>query len=328
MRDPRHGAPVRVLVTGATGVIGRRVVPQLVARGHRVTAVARTPEKRALLAGWGADAIALDLLDADGARRALAGHDVVVNLATHMPSSMSRFLLPWAWRENDRVRREGSANLVGAAISVGAARFIQESFAPVYEDGGDRWLDEQWPLRPAPYNRTVLDAEASAARFTAAGGAGVVLRFGGFYGPDPFLREMSGVVRRGWAPLPGPAGAYWSSVSHDDAGTAVVAALEVPAGTYNVVDDEPLARRAWADALAEALGVPPPRLIPAWLTALGGKTMELASRSQRVTNAKLKRASGWAPRWPSARDGLREAVRALGRDAPRGATLRPQWRSR
>ena len=134
--------------------------------------------------------------------------------------------------------------------------------------------------------------------------------------------------RRGWSPLPGPAGAYWSSVSHHDAATAVVAALEVPAGTYNVVDDEPLSRRAWADALAEALGVSPPRLVPAWLTALGGKTMELGSRSLRVTNAKLKGASGWAPRWPSARNGLREAVQALGRDAPRGATLRPLRRSR
>jgi nucleoside-diphosphate-sugar epimerase len=184
----------------------------------------------------------------------------------------------------------------------------------VYDDGGARWIDEQWPQRPAPYNRTVLDAERAAARFAAGGGAGVVLRFAGFYGPDPFLRDMLDVVRRGWAPLPGPAGAYWSSVSHDDAAAAVLAALDVPAGAYNVCDDEPLTRREWADALAQGAGRP--RLMPGWLAAVGGATMELLSRSQRMTNGKLKGASGWAPRWRSARAGLRAAVGALGTSLP------------
>jgi nucleoside-diphosphate-sugar epimerase len=123
---------------------------------------------------------------------------------------------------------------------------------------------------------------------------------------------MVGVVRRGWAPLPGPAGAYWSSVSHEDAATATLAALDMPAGTYNVCDDEPLTRREWADALADAAGVGRPRLMPGWLGALGGATMELLSRSQRMANAKLKGASGWVPRWGSAKEGLREAVRGLG----------------
>jgi nucleoside-diphosphate-sugar epimerase len=300
-----------VLVTGATGVVGRRVIPQLVARGHSVTAVGRTPEKRTRLAALGADPIALDVTDAGAASRAMEGHDVVLNLATHIPSSTFQMLLPWAWHENDRVRRVGSAALVDAALATGVRRFVQESFAPLYEDGGDRWIDEEWPQRPTPYNRTTLDAERSAARFTAAGGVGVVLRFAGFYGPDAFLRDMIGIVRRGWAPLPGPAQAYWSSVSHDDAATAVVAALELPAGTYNVCDDEPLTRREWADALADAAAATHPRLVPRWLAALGGSTMELLSRSQRMTNAKLARASGWAPRWRSAREGLRDAVRGL-----------------
>jgi nucleoside-diphosphate-sugar epimerase len=126
----------RVLVTGATGVVGRLAIPQLLARGHRVTAVGRAPEKRAELTTLRADAVALDIFDAEGARRAMAGHDAVINLATHMPSSTFRMLLPWAWRENDRVRREGSAALVQAALAAGISRFIQESFAPVYEDGG------------------------------------------------------------------------------------------------------------------------------------------------------------------------------------------------
>src|ERR1044071_3947595 len=98
-----------------------------------------------------------------------------------MPRSSVRMLLPWEWRENDRIRREGSAALVDAAMHAGVARFIQESFAPVYEDGGDRWIDEQWPIRPTAYNRTVADAERSAARFAAAGGVGIVTRFAAFY---------------------------------------------------------------------------------------------------------------------------------------------------
>jgi nucleoside-diphosphate-sugar epimerase len=242
---------------------------------------------------------------------------VVINLATHMPSSSLRMLLPWSWHENDRVRREGSAALVEAALSAGVSRFVQESFAPVYQDGGEQWIDESWPMRPARYNRTVLDAEGSAARFAAGGGEALVLRFADFYGPDALLREMIGMVRRGWSPLVGPAGAYWSSVSHEDAASAVVAALDAPAGTYNVCDDDPLTRRQWAEVLADAAGAPRLRLLPAWLTGFGGSAMELLSRSQRMTNAKLKGATGWTPAWPSAREGLRAAVRALRPDAPR-----------
>lgn len=316
----------RVLITGATGVVGRLAIPRLLARGHRVTAVGRTSEKRAELSALGADAIELDLFDLVAARRAMAGHDAVVNLATHMPPSFFQMLLPWAWHENDRVRKEGSATLAQAALMADVPRFVQESFAPVYEGGGDRWIDEQWPQRPTSYNRTVLDAEASASRFTSAGGTGVVLRFAAFYGPDALLREAIGIVRRGWAPLFGAADAYWSSVSHEDAAAAVVAALDVPAGAYDVCDDEPLTRRLWVDALADAARLPRPRFAPRWLAKLGGSTVELLSRSQRMTNAKLKAASGWTPRWRSAREGLPPAVRALRDDA--GAPTGRMARSR
>ena len=312
----------RILITGATGVVGTLAVPMLLTQGHRVTAVGRTADSRARLAALGADPIALDLFDRDAARRAMTGHDTVVNLATHMPRSALRMMLPWQWRENDRIRRDASLALVDAALAAGVSRFVQESFAPVYEDGGDRWIDEHWPQRPAPNSRTVLDAERSADRFTARGGTGIVLRFAGFYGPDPFLRDMVGVVRRGWAPLPGRSGAYWSSVSHSDAASAVVAALSLPAGAYNVCDDQPMTRRAWSDALAEAAGLPSPRLMPVWLGALGGKLVELLSRSQRMSNAKLKAASSWTPRWPSAHEGLRAAVEASSGDRHR-ATARP-----
>ena len=238
---------------------------------------------------------------------------MVINLATHMPDTTLQMMLPWKWRENDHIRREGSAALASAARDAGVSRFMQESFAPVYEDGGDQWIDEGWPLRPAPYNRTMLDAERSAARFTEQGGEGIVLRFAGFYGPDQFLRDAIGVVKKGWSPLPGAPTAYWSSIAHEDAATAVVALLAAPAGVYNLCDDAPLTRREWVGSLAASVGAKPPRPIPRLLAALGGKTTELLSRSQRMSNAKLKAATGWTPKWPSATEGLPAAVRELAR---------------
>ncbi|MGZ3478910.1 MAG: NAD-dependent epimerase/dehydratase family protein [Myxococcaceae bacterium] len=302
----------RVLLTGASGVIGRRALPLLLAAGHRVTAVCRTPEQRELLRALGATPVSMNLLEPPSVRAAVAGHTVVINLATHMPSSALRMLLPWSWRENDRIRREGSAILAEAAIAAGVERLVQESFAPVFEYGGDRWIDEGWPVRPAPYNRTVLDAEASAERFGRSGGAAVILRFAGFYGPDRMLRDLLATVRKGWAPLPGAPGAYWSSVSHEDAASAVLAAVGAPGGVYTVGDDEPVTREAFGEICARAIGASRPRPLPGWLTRLGGKTAELLSRSQRMSNGKLKRASGWAPRWRSVREGIPEAARQLG----------------
>lgn len=297
---------MRIFMAGATGVVGRRALPVLMERGHRVTAVARTPEKRAALERVGADSLSLDLFDLEAVRNAVAGHDVVVNLATHMPSSSTRMLFRASWRENDRLRREASATLADAARAAGAGRFIQESFAPIYADGGERWLNESWPVRPVRYNRTILDAERSVERFAVGGGAGVVLRFAAFYGPEAgHVHELIGMVRRGWAPVPGSPEGFISSVLHDDAAAAVVAALDVPGGVYNVSDDEPLRRREFVDALAAALDVPPPRLPPAWVVKVGGGLAELLARSLRISNRKLREASGWAPRYPSIREGWR-----------------------
>lgn len=301
---------MRVFVTGATGVIGRRVVPLLLAAGHRVTAIGRSPEKRKALAAQGAETVGVGLFEGQALRSTLIGHDVVVNLATHIPESTTRMLFPWAWKENDAIRREGSAILSRAAVEAGVGRFIQESFAPVYPDRGSGWIEEGTPLATVAYNHTIRDAERSAERFAAAGGTGVVLRFGGFYGPDGFSPgDMLGMVKKGWSPLPGAPGAYLSSISHDDAATAVMAALALPGGTYNVSDDEPLTRRDYVGVLAELAGVAPPPPMPWWVPALMGSLGSLLKRSVRMSNRKLRTAApGWRPAYPSAREGLRAAV--------------------
>ena len=138
-----------------------------------------------------------------------------------------------------------------------------------------------------------------------------MLRFAAFYGPDseqlPFMVKM---VRRGWAPLPGKAQSFVSSISHDDAASAVAAALSLPAGVYNVADDEPLRHRDFVDAIAHAIGAAPPRLLPAWLAQIGGSLARMFARSLRISNLKL-RQQGWAPRYRSARDGLPPAIATL-----------------
>ena len=293
---------MRIFIAGATGVIGRRVVRRLAA-AHDVTAIARTQRRREELSRFGATPVQLDLFDAAAVERAVARHEVVINLATHIPPA-SRALLPGAWRQNDRIRRTASANLANAATAAGAQRFIQESFAPIYPDRGSEWIDEQTPVRPARYNRSVLDAEAAADRFTQDGRAGVVLRFAFFYGPDSeFTHDIIRYVRKGWVPPLGSPDAYISSVSHDDAAAAVIAALGVPAGVYNVVDDAPVTRREFYGSLSATLGVPPPRFLPVWLSRLMGSMGETLGRSQRISNRKLRDASGWVPSLPSVRDG-------------------------
>jgi nucleoside-diphosphate-sugar epimerase len=303
----------RIFVAGATGVLGRRAVALLLQAGHEVTAVGRTPEKRQLLDRLGARAIGVDLFDPAAVRRAVRGAEVICNLATAVPPGI-RGLLLWSWRAMDRIRRQVSANLVDAALATDTAqRVVQESFAPIYADAGDWWVDEASVVRTARYDRSVLDAEAQAERFTSAGRIGVVLRFGLFYGPgDGFTLQVVEGVRRGWFPLFGRPEGYWSWAAHEDAAAAVVAGLGVPAGIYNVGEDEPMRRRDLANGMARLLRVGPPRFLPRWAAHLGGAVGETLARSLRISNRKLKRASGWAPKYPSALDGFRVIISASG----------------
>jgi nucleoside-diphosphate-sugar epimerase len=193
---------MKVFLTGGTGAIGRQVVPLLVAAGHEVTAVVRSPAKRAAAEAAGATGVTVDLFDAAAVAGAVAGHDAVVNLATRIPPLMAA-MRPKAWADNDRLRREASVHLVDAALAAGASRFVQESITFTYPDSGDRWIDAASTEPDAvALTASALAAEAETARFTAAGGdagggdgahVGVVLRFGQFYGPglahtETFLR--------------------------------------------------------------------------------------------------------------------------------------------
>ncbi|MBV8980864.1 MAG: NAD(P)H-binding protein, partial [Acidimicrobiia bacterium] len=189
-----------VFVVGATGVVGRRAVRDLVKAGHDVTAVARTPAKEAMLRDLGATPVSVDVFDPAAVKEAVAGHDVVANLATHIPPTW-KMSMPKAWDENDRIRREVSRNLVDAALATGARRYIQESIAFMYADHGAEWIDEETPVEPVAYVQSAIEAEGQAQRFTDHGGIGVVLRFGGFYGPDSGqTRDMVRAARAHVAP--------------------------------------------------------------------------------------------------------------------------------
>ena len=302
---------MRVFVTGGTGAIGRPAVTALVEAGHTVSALARTADRAAWLEGRGARAVAVSLYDREGLALAFAGHDAVVNLASAMPPT-TRFVLPSAWAETQRIRTEGSAAVVDAALDAGVVRVVQESVVMLYPDRGAEWIDEDVPLDRYPLAQGNLAAEASARRFTAAGGDGVVLRLGWFHGPGAAHSEqMLALARRGVATTIGAPDGFVSSIHVADGGTAVVAALRVPAGAWNVVDDEPLTRRAFADALGAAVGVTPRLRVPGRAALLLGHRTTSLTRSLRVSNRRFRAATQWAPRFPSAREGLEATVRAL-----------------
>lgn len=301
---------MKVFVAGATGVVGQRAVAALVAAGHSVTGVARTAAKADLLRRLGAVPTEVDLFDRMALERAVAGHEAIVNLATKIPP-VSRVMLPRAWAENDRIRTEVSTNLVDAGLETGAQRYVQESLGFIYPDRGDSWIDEDTSLDPAPHTRSTLVAERHTARFSEEGGAGVVLRFGQFYAPEPsYTASWIASARRGLSPFVGPPQAFWPFVHADDAGDSVVYALEAPAGVYNIAG-EPATQKEAADALAAALSVKKLRFPPGPLMRLGGAKVKLLMRSQRVSNRRFRAVTDWDPRHGNVHDGFAAVVDAM-----------------
>jgi nucleoside-diphosphate-sugar epimerase len=300
----------RIFVAGATGMLGHHTLPLLLDAGHEVIGVARTAQKRTWLERHGARPVLLDVFDRDAVRRAVDGAEIIINLTTAVPRSILTILMPRSWREMARVRRQVSTNLADAALAGGTVRrMIQESFAPIYVDGGDAWLDETSPAQPERYNRSTLEAEAQADRLSQSGRTGVVLRFALLYGPeDEGTRQMIDSVRRGMFPLPGRPEGYSSWVTHADAARAIVAALDVPAGVYNVVEDAPMRRVELAEGLARLLKTRMPRFAPAWTTRIAGSVVRQLARSERISNRKLRAATDWRPRYPTMLDGLRAVV--------------------
>ena len=304
---------MRVFLLGGTGAIGSHALPALIAAGHEVSGMVRTPEKAATVRAQGADPVMVSMFDRSALTESFRGHEAVVNLATSMPT-MATFVFRRAWRPTERVRIEGSAAVVDAALTAGVPRLVQESVSMVYPDRGDQWIDEDTEPDPYPNARGNLAAEASATRFTEAGGIGVVLRLGLFYGPAArHSEQFLAMARRHVVPLVGPPESYLSSIHMADGGAAVAAALHVPTGIYNVVDDEPLTKRDYAQALASAAGKRAWVQGPGRLALLLGHRMASLTRSMRVSNRRFREASGWQPRYPSAREGW--AATVSGRDA-------------
>jgi nucleoside-diphosphate-sugar epimerase len=303
MRRRSRQSGMKAFVTGGTGAIGGHAVPALVQQGHAVTALARTPEKAAALAAQGATPVSVSLFDPSALAAAFTGHDAVINLTTAIPP-MRRWMSAKAWQVNDRVRIEGSAAVVDAALAAGVGRLVQESVSMLYRDQGAHWVDEDAPIDRYPMARGNLAAEANTRRFSNAGGTGVVLRFGWFYGPGAAHSEqLFTLARRHLGLVPGPPDSYVSSIHVADAAAAVAAALEASAGTFNVVDDEPLTKREYAQALARAAGTAMWLRGPGRAAWLFGDRLTSLARSLRVSNARVRAATGWAPRYPSAREG-------------------------
>jgi UDP-glucose 4-epimerase len=280
------------VITGSTGVIGRRAVRELLAAGHRVTGVTRSARGRELLESLGARAVEADVSDEASLRRAFDGADAVVNLLTHIPS-IDRMADRSAWEENDRLRTEASAVIARAAGAAGAQRLVQESIAFVYADGGDAWLDEDAPVIGGGVTTTALTAERNARELFD--GDTVVLRFGLFMGPDSgFTRAALETARDGDSAAVGPPGAFRPMLWLEDAAAAIAAAMRAPAGTYNVADADPPTNAEVDAALAAAVGVQALRPTEPPDSPL--------ARSQRVSTRRLREATGWAPRMRAGTD--------------------------
>lgn len=319
---------MRILVAGSTGALGRRLVPLLVAKGHDVAGMTRSPAKAEALRASGAEPIVADALDRDAVMVAVRGArpEVVVHELTALSSLTDFRKFDEGFALTNRLRTEGTDHLLAGALAAGAGRFVAQSFAgwPYLREGGPVKTEED-PLDPNPpaAMRRTLEAirYLESAVLVAEGLEGIVLRYGGFYGPGTSIAEggaQRDLVRRRRFPVVGAGTGVWSFIHIDDAASATLAAIERGApGIYNIVDDDPAPVGQWLPELAAAVGARPPRRIPTWLARLlvGRHGVVLMTEARGASNAKARRELGWQPAFPSWRRGFREGFE----DAPAGS---------
>jgi nucleoside-diphosphate-sugar epimerase len=310
---------MRIFLAGATGALGKRLVPQLVERGHSVVGTTRSENKAALLWDMGAKPVVVDALDRDAVAAAVkeAQPDAIIHQLTALTGvDFRRF--EKSFEVTNRLRTEGTDNLLAAARAAGVERFVAQSYAgwPYARSGGEVKAETD-PLdpRPAPQTRRSLEAiRHLEAAVTEAGG--IVLRYGGFYGPGTGLEpngEQLEQIRKRRFPLVGDGRAVWSFVHVDDAAAATVAAVEDGRpGIYNIVDDDPAPVAEWLPYLANVAGAKPPRRLPLWLARMvGGEHMVvLMDEARGASNAKARRELGWEPAHSSWRSGFEETLAA------------------
>ena len=311
---------MRIFVAGATGAIGRRLLPLLLDGGHQVTAMTRHPAKAAGLRAAGAEPVVADALDREAVLAAVtaARPEVVVHELTDLAGMRDFRKVDQGFAATNRLRTEGTDHLLAAARAAGARRFLAQSFAgwPFARTGGPVKTEDD-PLDPDP--PAALRPTLEAIRYLEAAvlGApdledleGLVLRYGGFYGPGTSAGEggfMLDDLRRRRFPLVGAGTGVWSFVHIDDAAAATAAAVERGApGIYQIVDDDPAAVSAWLPALAAAAGAPRPRRVPAWLARplAGEHGLVLMTEVRGASNAKARRELGWQPAHRSWREGF------------------------
>ncbi|HEY3980435.1 MAG TPA: NAD(P)-dependent oxidoreductase [Streptosporangiaceae bacterium] len=309
---------VRVFVAGGTGVLGQRLIPQLVARGHQVTATTTGPARLDVLTQLGADAVVMDGLDGVSVTEAVAKArpDVIVHQMTGLSRSHAgepdlKHFDRWS-APTIRLRTQGTDHLLAAAAAAGVPHVVAQGYANWNGiRAGGRVKTEEDPLDLLP--GTAANAGMEALRHveetvTAAGGA--VLRYGGLYGPGATDDQVE-LIRKRQFPLVGRGTGYASWIHLDDAASATVLAVEQQArGVFNIVDDEPAPASEWLPYLASCAGAKRPMRIPVWLARLvaGDVVVIMMTEGRGFSNAKARRELGWQPRYPSWREGFKAGL--------------------
>jgi 2-alkyl-3-oxoalkanoate reductase len=311
---------VRVFVAGATGAVGRPLVPKLVAADHEVTGMTRSESKAEDVRRAGARAVVADVFDVDalGAAMEEARPEVIVHELTALPDRID-FRKADTYAATNRVRTEGTRNLIDAARTAGARRIVCQSIAFAYRMDGEGLKTENDPLlseAAGAFGSGVRALREMEAMVLGADGLdGLVLRYGFFYGPGTYYAAdgtSTDDVRRRRMPIVGKGSGVFSFIHVDDAADATVAAVERGSpGVYNVTDDEPAPMREWVPVFAEAAGAKPPRRVPVWLARFvaGKDVSNFAVELRGASNEKAKRELGWEPAHPSWRSGFGEALR-------------------